>query len=427
MTLNSSPLGHGGHRDDRRRRLLAEDLTGGFTPAEPNTSGGSDRTAAAVAHKSANYGDAEFLETQLRLTDLIPRRLFSLILWLKVGFVAIAGLVTLYVISPDLLRTPDHRPAMAVLGGSGSLSNWFSSLLLLVASFLAVVNYTVRRHRTDDYHGRYRIWLWAAACWFLMSTDVAASLHQGLQQAMISLTGMRITGDGTIWWLAPAILGIGFIGARLLIDMWSSRVASTALILAAIAYLAALAAFYQALGMPSDLAEVLFLQGSLLAGHLLLTWSMALHARHVLLDAEGRLPRRAAKAKKPRAEKPKKKAADTVVDETAKSDRAVADDAADGDEDDAENDAEDDTSGRKWIAVHPPHGSLSGPALQRVNPSAQPAASPLGQKISAIVTSGSSSSSLQDDSKLSKADRKALKKKLLEERLKAEQRKASHW
>ena len=76
---------------------------------------------------------------------------------------------------------------MADLGNYGSLGNWFASLLLLVASLLAITIYSVRRHKVDDYRGHYHIWLWAAACWFVMATDVAASLHQGFQQVMISL------------------------------------------------------------------------------------------------------------------------------------------------------------------------------------------------------------------------------------------------
>ena len=55
------------------------------------------------AHKSENYGDAEFLQTQLRLTDLIPRRLISYLLLLTVGLAAIGGLIALYVWIPDLL------------------------------------------------------------------------------------------------------------------------------------------------------------------------------------------------------------------------------------------------------------------------------------------------------------------------------------
>ena len=292
MTLNSPHMGRGGHRDDRRRRLLSEDLTANSGLPAQDTSATSPRNGQPQTHKSENYGDAEFLQTQPRLTDLIPRRLISYLLLLTVGLAAIGGLMALYVWIPDRLHDPQLWPEMADLGNCGSLGNWFASLLLLTASLLAIITYSVRRHKVDDYHGHYHVWLWAAACWFMMATDVAASLHQGLQQVMISLTGTRIAGDGSIWWVVPTLLLVGSIGSRLLIDMWSSRLSSAALIFAAIAYLTALVAFFHGIFLQSDVSQLLLVQGALLAGHLLLAMSMGLHARYVVLDAEGVLPKR---------------------------------------------------------------------------------------------------------------------------------------
>ena len=82
MTLHASSLGRG-HRDDRRRRLLAEDLAAS-TAAEP-VAAFSPQNRPPL-HKSENYGDAEFLETQSRLTDLIPRRLVSYLRCLQEGY-----------------------------------------------------------------------------------------------------------------------------------------------------------------------------------------------------------------------------------------------------------------------------------------------------------------------------------------------------
>lgn len=425
MTLHSSQLGRGGHRDDRRRRLLAEDLSANLDPPAQAQSGSP--AGRPIAHKSVNYGDAEFLQTQPRLADLVPRRLIVVALLPLGGSIVIAGLAMLYSAAPRLLHTPGHWPGIAVLGGPGSLSNWFSSLLLLMATFYAVVNYTVRRYKVDDYRGRYRVWLWAAVCCFLMATDASASLHQGLQEALVSLSGTRIVGDGSVWWLAPAALLLGFVGTRLLIDVWPCRLASSALVLAAVAHLAALVPFFGLVRLPSDVAKVVLLNGLLLAGHLLLASSLVLHARFVLLDAEGRLLRSAARPPTKRKRGEKSKTRPAVTEATGLPEGEVSPVEAERAEAGANASQYDRTTvptqpgGR--LAAGPTSGS---PVLRRVDP-------PLAARVKSVAQNNaaapdSSPSSFEGaNGRLSKADRKALKNKLLQERLKAEQRKAANW
>ncbi len=341
------------------------------------------------------------------------------------GTAVITGLTTLYVAGPGLFRTPGRWPAMADLGRPGSLGNWFSSLLLLMAAFYAVVNYTVRRHKVDDYRGRYRIWLWAAASWFLMASDTAASLHQCVQGTLVSLTGTRLVGDGTILWLGPSMILFGFIGTRLLIDMWTCRAASASFIFSALAYLAALVSFFQVVRLLTEVADTALSNGLLLAGHFLLACSMVLHARFVLLDAEGRLPRPAVK----RQAKSKGSAKAKVKPETADAKASTKRELADADQSD-ELDSDDEDSEDRWIAVDPAHssGTSSGsPVLRRAGSPVGARETALPQKVVAPSSVSPLAASDEDSGKLSKADRKALKKKLLQERAKAEQRKAANW
>ena len=99
MTLHSSHMGRGGHRDDRRRRLLCEDLTAnsGLLAQDHFRDIAAAKWSVDMLINQQNYGDAEFLQTQLRLTDLIPRRLISYLLLLTGGLAAIGGLIALYV------------------------------------------------------------------------------------------------------------------------------------------------------------------------------------------------------------------------------------------------------------------------------------------------------------------------------------------
>jgi hypothetical protein len=353
-------------------------------------------------------------------------------LLLLTGSAAIGGLMAGYTWSLDLLRAANPRPAMADLGNYGSLGNWLGSLLLLAASLLAIVTYTVRRHKVDDYRGHYHVWPWAAACWFVMASDMAAGLHQGFQQVMISLTGSRIVGEGSVWWVVPVLLLIGSIGSRLLIDMWSSKLSSIALLSAAIAYLTALLTFFHGIYLRSEISQLMLLQGGLLGGHLLVALSMGLHARYVLLDADGSLPKRLPKKKAEKRKADKK--AEKVDRAAAKDEEAKKDSIAsgttntnvsdDGQPDSTAEGSDNEEADDKWVAVDPPHGGAQ-PVLKRVTPGESSSAPPLAQRITAARAESSASAS--DDSKLSKADRKALKKKLLDERLNREQRKAGNW
>ena len=103
--------------------------------------------------KSEHYGDAEFLDQQLRLLDLVPRQLFTWTVLTAVAVAAIVGLQFAYAWMAG--RAAAGGPVLAALdvAAKGSLASWFSSLLLLGAVVAALLTYTVRRHRTDDYQG----------------------------------------------------------------------------------------------------------------------------------------------------------------------------------------------------------------------------------------------------------------------------------
>ena len=105
----------------------------------------------------------------------------------------VAGLEVLYAWMPRLAAlTTDGRVAALDLDGEGSLAVWFSSTTLSLAALAAILVYSVRRHKKDDYHGHYRIWLWAAMCWGLMSIDETSSLHEGFKELMAHASGTRM-------------------------------------------------------------------------------------------------------------------------------------------------------------------------------------------------------------------------------------------
>jgi hypothetical protein len=376
----SSSLRRSGQRDDRRRRLLTDDLS--------NADESRCRVwpESASAPQKSSYGDAEFLERQWRLLDLVPLRLPIVALFLLTGIAIIAGLEAGYT---WMLHRAAAGGAIVValdLGAKGSFAGWFSSLALLAAAVASLLVYTVRRHRRDDYQGRYRVWRWAAVCWFIMATDQAASLREGFRDMMIALSGTSAVGDGTFWWVAVYVLGLGAIGSRLFLDMRPSRLSIAALLIAAVAYGLAMASSLGWLVADGGIGEVMFRVGAEMTGGLMLLAAMALHARYVLLDAEGLLPH-----------------------------RELEEDADDPDEGELDNEVKVVSAANRWRTVDPPQVAPQ-PTFQRpVTPAAAPAAT-----VQASTSSTFTPSPL--NRKLTKGERKALKDKLLRERREREGR-----
>jgi hypothetical protein len=370
----SSSLRHSGQRDDRRRRLLSDDLSS----LDAGARGRTWPESTHVPQKSEYYGNAEFLEQQWRLLDLVPRRLPVLLLFLLAGIVMLAGLEAAYSWMLDRAVEGSAVVVALDLGIKGSLACWFSSLTLLAASVAALLVYNVRRHRTDDYQGRYRIWRWAAVCWFLMATDQAASLREGFRDAMIALTRTPVMGDGSFWWVVGYVFMLGAVGSRLLLDMRPSRLSSAALVAAGVAYGLAIASSLGWLVVEGGSGEVMFRAGAEMSGSLMLLAAMGLHARYVLLDAEGRLPRHEPE----------------TVEEP--------------DEEDTNNEVKVVTPSNRWRAIDPPHVTPQ-PAYQR--PATPPAAT-----ATAVALSKPASIPPPVTRKLTKAERRALKERLLRER-----------
>ncbi len=279
-----------GQRDDRRRRLLAEESSGLLAEAGPR----DDRVAADLlgARRFENYEDAAFMDQTLRLIDLVPRKLTTFGLLLLLGLALVAGLEALYAwtSTPALNRlTTDGTVAAFDLDGEGSLAVWFSSAVLMLAALAAVLVYTIRRHKTDDYRGNYRVWLWAALCWMMMSIDETSSLHEGFMGMMTHVTGTKIYGDGSIWWVVPYFFLLGAVGSRLVVDMRQCRLSTLALLTTAGCYGLAVATQVAGDGLTR---AVMIEEGAEMVGNVFLLLAMGLHARYVILDARGLLPAR---------------------------------------------------------------------------------------------------------------------------------------
>ena len=238
------------------------------------------------------------IDRQPRVTDLVPQRYSVLFVLLIAAFAMIAGLEAAHYWLPRLAQiSSDGHLAAIDLAGEGSLASWFSSTTLALAAAVAVVVFSVRRHRQDDYHGRYRVWLWAAALWMTMSVDESASLHEGFKELASHFSGQRVYGDGSIWWIAGYGLVFVAVGTRLFLDMRCCRLSSAALVLGVLCYVGAVATKIGIVPELHGAFAVMVKEGCEMVGNVLLLFSMAVHARYTILDAQGGLTAKPKKAK----------------------------------------------------------------------------------------------------------------------------------
>jgi len=280
--------------EDRRRRVLTDELLNTGKSAESSSEVRATRRTARG--DGSGRGVKNFMQDSRRIVELIPQRASTIALLFLTGLTVIAGLEALYAWMPELASlTTDGRIAAFDLDGEGSLPATYSTLLLTLAGLASLVVYSVRKRRADDYHARYRLWLWAACCWFVMALDESSSLHEGFKELMTRATGERVYGDGSIWWVGAYGLLLGGLGLRILIDARRSVGSTMSLLSAAACYVMAVVLQVELL-MPERGAQAVMVEEGLeMAGSLFLVLAMVLQARYAILEAQGLLGRKAKK------------------------------------------------------------------------------------------------------------------------------------
>jgi hypothetical protein len=136
---------------------------------------------------------------------------------------------------------------------------------------------------------------------------------------MAAVTGSRVFGDGSIWWIGAYLVVLGAVGMRVVLDMRECRAAIAAMLGVGLAFAAAVITQLQWIMPQSGLRGVMLEEGCEMVGNLLLVLSLVLYARHVILDAEGQLPARPAVKKSEKKEEPKKGAAKLAAESHSES------------------------------------------------------------------------------------------------------------
>jgi hypothetical protein len=294
----------GSQRRDQRRRLLVS----------WNRSQASPKSVEPPARRSmAEYAPEALPERQPALATFLPTGIGGLAVAATLIVMALAGVLVLGGYEPVLAslgRVAGDRFAKTItaLGAcldprsAMSLAGWLSQVLLAIAAAVAIVVRGMRRHRRDDYRGRYRAWGWLAG--LLIGATCAAQFPLGRLVGLFFMeaTGIEFGPQGFGWWVVVATSLLGVVSAWAVLPL-HERLATSAWLSAALASWAASAGCTW-VGAGRD-AFAIAAQASWILGSGFVTNAVLAAARSVIREVRGE------SARKPQPRKPAESSAHT--------------------------------------------------------------------------------------------------------------------
>jgi len=271
-------------RVGRRRRVLNEEALSASSAATRTTSSES----SIEPGDTPRYGAGANIENHPQVTSFVPRRFRTLSLLALAGLIAgVAAELTAHFAGPLSELVKVVSPAEIVEVFSNKLVAWTSATLLLLTAGYTRLIFSLRRHRVDDYRGRYRVWRTAGWAAILLSLNSVLGGHELVARCLGNLVDWQMLPGHAGWWLAPATLIGGWLLFKLLVDARECRGALTSYFLAVACLI--VAGVHSAGWSPAWAAEWPgMLSRSLpLLGYTFLLVGSLLFARYVILDVQG--------------------------------------------------------------------------------------------------------------------------------------------
>lgn len=197
--------------------------------ADALSSGGRSRQDAerlrAARRPTAAYGSRVQRRLRGRWFSLVPVRLRTLIIVAACLLAFSGGLCFLHYLSvtwPTMAVHPElTRPLR--LDRPDSFGRWISCLLLATASGTSLLIYQLRRYRTDDYEGHYRIWRTVLVVLMLASVNSQSSVVAWAGAIIDVLIGERVVLAGGDWLRLLLTVGGAALSLRLMAEVRASR------------------------------------------------------------------------------------------------------------------------------------------------------------------------------------------------------------
>jgi len=283
-------------RRDQRRRLVLSWNRSDSTPSS---------TSTASTGRLADYAPEALPERQPSLATLLPTSLtrFSLSAFGLITFVSAAvGVGVWEAVAGGPVFGQNATRFAATLAAARrcldvhtflSLGGWLAQVCLVVATATALIVRLMRRHRRDDYRGRYRAWGWLAGLFTLTACAGQVPLGALIASLASDSTGITLGPNGMGWWLLTAGIAYGVVGLWAVLPLHERAATGIWLSLCLSAWAAAAACGWIALGQEVPGREWHLAIGNVcwMAGAALAVIAMLAAARSVLREVRG-LPAR---------------------------------------------------------------------------------------------------------------------------------------
>jgi len=328
MSLSSN------QRRDQRRRLVV---------SWKRSAGQADAPASDSPRASAAYDPDALPEKQRGPAVLLPTGLGGLSLAIAAVLVPLGGIVAaacsgpffgrdLFVGGGRFARTVAAAGAVFDPLGIASLQIWLAQTLLVAAAGVALIVRLMRRHRRDDFNGRFRAWGWMAFVLVATACDGVVPVGRLVAAVFSDATGIVLGPNGIGWWVAISSLVVVAVSLWAVLPLHERLATSIWLSLAVAAWGASAAATCLADGRDRIVAVGI---AAWSFGAAFAFAAMLAAARSVIREVRGQCGVAKPKAAKPAKADAAKPAAPTMEDDDVDS-SAFDREAATGDDSETE-------------------------------------------------------------------------------------------
>jgi hypothetical protein len=304
----------GRQSDERRRRVMLDDSRLGDVAAEADGEP-AEEVRAKTARRGRSYPDDALASRQMRLTDLLPIRVWMILAGFAAIVLAAIGIHFAHLSRESLQDRFGASAYIFDVDQPGSLGKGLGAALVIGATLASFFIYSLRRHKMDDYRGHYGIWLWVAlvlAALSLLEYTGAAGLLESLveRNAPLGLLSRLPLIVHTVVALG-ALLFLARLGAEM--QRCRSALGVLAVLVGAVGCVVAIEAGWRppAIAFPEELLAF----HARLASRALLFVMLLVYGRYTRLDALGNI--------KVREKKPRKKATAATEKAATKDEKAA--------------------------------------------------------------------------------------------------------